>query len=213
MPELAAGLQPRLPFAGAILVQDTITACLGAFAGGDGAVAILGTGTAYVAKSGRAFHHVGGWGFTLGDEGSAARLGRSALVHALKAHDGTEPRGVLADLALARFGTPARIVAFAATAPPRDFGALAPLLFAAIEAGDPAAKAILAGAIIDIEAALDAILAMGSNRLCLMGGLADRYAVLLAERFGSRLVAPAADAMEGALLIARDASLVGGPGG
>ena len=92
---------------------------------------------------------------------------------------------------------------FAETALPRDFGQFSPLIFDRAEAGDAVAAAIVAQAVEDIGECLDAMVEKGTARLCLLGGLAVRYRVLIAERFRRLLVEPEADAVEGALMLAR----------
>ena len=201
---LVDALLADLPFAEAVVETDSISACRGAFGGEDGGVAICGTGTAYVTRVGGVFHKIGGWGFKLADHGSAADIGRSALRATLFAVDGIRPRSGLTETLLDHFGgDPDAIVTFAETALPRDFGQFSPLIFDRAEAGDAVAAAIVAQAVEDIGECLDAMVDKGTARLCLLGGLAVRYRVLIAERFRRLLVEPEADAVEGALMLAR----------
>ena len=51
----------------------------GAIGDGDGAMAILGTGTAYMVRRNGEARPIGGWGFQVGDQGSGARIGRDLL--------------------------------------------------------------------------------------------------------------------------------------
>src|SRR5690606_19832800 len=81
-------LASGFPFAEIALEMDAWIACRGAHPQGKGAIAILGTGTAYVVQAGGRFVTVGGWGFQLGDQGSGAWLGHQAMRRSVLAHDG-----------------------------------------------------------------------------------------------------------------------------
>ncbi len=92
VPSVAEALHARrLPFAAFGLETDAVTACRGAFAGGEGGIAILGTGTAYCVRARGALTLLGGWGMLVSDQGSGADLGRRALAEALLALDGARP--------------------------------------------------------------------------------------------------------------------------
>ena len=61
VPSVAEAFRAKgLPFAAYGLETDAVTACRGAFAGGDGAIAILGTGSAYAVRSNGAVTLLGG---------------------------------------------------------------------------------------------------------------------------------------------------------
>lgn len=204
VPSLAAALLAEdLPFAARALESDAVVACRGAHADGDGAIAILGTGTAYVARSQAAFVSIAGWGLALSDQGSGADLGRRALAAALLALDGIGPSSALTDALLARFGREAgQLVEFADTARPRDFGAFAPLVMDAADQGDPVAADLVAEGVRTIEAALRRLAALGKPRIVLFGGLAPRYRSRLAPGLQALLAEPLGDAMDGALALA-----------
>lgn len=204
IPDLAERfLASGFPFARIALEMDAWIACRGAHPGGNGAIAILGTGTAYVVQTGGAFVTVGGWGFQLGDQGSGASLGHQAMRRSVLAHDGILPATPLSRQVMARFDNkPDQMVAFCKTALPRDYGALAPLVFDEAGAGDPLATAILAEATADIEAALERLIELGAQRISLLGGLAPLYATRLSPTVAARIVPPAGDPLEGALALA-----------
>jgi glucosamine kinase len=203
LPAIEADLRARLRFPAMAIASDAVAACLGAFEGEDGAIFIIGTGTAGLAMAGGAIHTVGGWGFQVADRGSAADLGRRALAHALLAHDGVLARGPLAEAVLARFdGSPERLVGFARNAAGGDFGGFAPLVTGA-EANDAAAAALIADAARDIAREIEALARRGARRVSLLGGLAGIYAPLLPPLLGIPIVAPRADAAEGAIILAR----------
>jgi glucosamine kinase len=204
IPDLAERfLASGLPFAGVALEMDAWIACRGAHPQGNGAIAILGTGTAYVVQAGGQFVTVGGWGFQLGDQASGAWLGHQALRRSVLAHDGILAATPFSRQVMARFDDkPDQMVTFCKTALPRDFGAFAPLVFDAAAAADPLAEAIVGEAVLDIEASLARLVELGAERISLLGGLAALYAPRLAPAIAARIVAPAGDPLEGALALA-----------
>jgi N-acetylglucosamine kinase len=73
-------------------MNDVFLAHLGALGGAAGVLVLAGTGSMAVARGGEErVARVGGWGDILGDEGSAAWIGREALALATKALDGRAP--------------------------------------------------------------------------------------------------------------------------
>jgi glucosamine kinase len=205
IPSLAEELAGRdLPFARRAIETDAVVACRGAHADADGAIAILGTGTAYVRRRGDAFTSIGGWGFALSDQGGGGYLGRAALVAALLAHDGIGPASDLTRLVLDRFdGDPARLVEFGGEARPVDFGGFAPLVMDGADEGDPVAMAIVAEGLFHIVAALTRLLALGAPSIVLLGGLAARYRPRLPETLQPHIGEAKGDALDGALALAR----------
>lgn len=192
-----------LPFAVVAIETDAFTACRGAFADSDGAIAILGTGTAYVARAAGTFTSIGGWGFAVADQGGGAHLGRAALAATLLAHDGLAPASPLTEAIMARHGSPAALAEYARTARPGDFGQLAPAVMDAADAGDPVAATLLAEALAFVERALGHVLALGAPAIVLLGGLAPRYRRHLSTPLAARIATPRGDALDGALLLAR----------
>ena len=110
--------------------NDATTACIGAHAGADGGLVIAGTGSAAIARVAGAETIVGGRGFALGDGGSGAHIGLDALRAATLAFDGLGPRTELTDEILSEFdGDVVRMVRWARSARPGDYGAFAPRVF------------------------------------------------------------------------------------
>ncbi len=72
-------------------LNDVFLAHLGALAGAPGVLVLAGTGSMAVARGPEGLARVGGWGDVLGDEGSAAWIGREALALATRALDGRAP--------------------------------------------------------------------------------------------------------------------------
>jgi N-acetylglucosamine kinase len=81
--------------------HDAQTALAGAIPSMTGVVAIAGTGSiAFAMNASGASARSGGWGYLLGDPGSAYEIGRRALAAVALAHDGAGPATVLSSLLL-----------------------------------------------------------------------------------------------------------------
>jgi glucosamine kinase len=202
--ELEAAQNHLLPFRRWIVTTDAHAACVGAHRGCDGAVVIIGTGSIGWAIVGERHYRVGGWGLPLGDEGSGAWLGRAAMRRVLRAYDG---RGLWTPL-LTRFfeefgADPHAIVRWAADARPRDFGALAPLIVEYATGNDLAATALMRRAAKHIDALAARLVALGVERLALVGGFSRPLESWLSRETRVLLVAPAEDALAGALRLAQ----------
>jgi N-acetylglucosamine kinase-like BadF-type ATPase len=90
---------------GWIVVNDVVAAWATATAAGPGVAAISGTGSNVfgVGPAGRAWR-AGGWGHTLGDEGSGYWLGVESIRAALRDREASGPPTALSDAAPAFFG-------------------------------------------------------------------------------------------------------------
>ncbi|MCA1444277.1 N-acetylglucosamine kinase [Ensifer sp. IC4062] len=193
----------RLPFAAADIESDGLIALQGALGEKDGAVAILGTGTIYIARRGEIVSYIGGWGFTIGDHGSGARIGHALLQESLLAFDGIHEGSPVTDSVMAEFNNdPRDVVDFARLAKPGEFGRYAPRVFEHAGRGDAVAMRLLKVAATTVDEALDVVVSRGSERLCLLGGLAPFYRPWLAERHQKHFVEAEADALAGAVSLA-----------
>lgn len=196
-------LMASLPFRRSEVVTDGEIALQGAFGHGDGAIAILGTGTAYLCRRDAQLRTFGGWGFIVADQGSGARLGNALLEECLLVSDGVRPGSDLTADVLREFGDePSRIVAFARYATPSDFGRYSPKIFAAANSNDPIGVKLLRAGAAAIDETLDAVVRAGCESICLLGGLSPHYPKWLSEAHRARLVAPRADALHGAVALA-----------
>ncbi|MGX5848679.1 BadF/BadG/BcrA/BcrD ATPase family protein [Mesorhizobium sp. PL10] len=196
-------LEAILPFSISRVETDAEIALEGAVGSGDGAMAILGTGTAYMARKGSISRAIGGWGFQVGDQGSGARIGRDLLEQTLLAHDGVRPGSPLTDSMMATFrNNPEDVVEFTTNAKPGDFGGFAPKVFEHAEKGDAVANWIVDKAVADVEASLGALDLSHDAPLCLLGGLAPLYASRLSQRYQALLKPPLDDALGGAVQMA-----------
>lgn len=184
------------------VVHDGVAACLGAHAGGDGGLVIAGTGSAAVLRLHGVNTSFGGRGFILGDDGSGAWIGRSIWQHALRAFDGLAPRSTFLDGLMGEFGQdPSAVIAWARTAPSHAFAAYAPQVFAAADAGDPAAAQVIRTAAGSIAELIESLNSRGAPRISLVGGMAGAISPQLPQRARDLLEPAIADALEGALLL------------
>src|SRR5919198_703184 len=128
-------------------------ALLAAATGGrEGIVVVAGTGSiAYGADRSGWSLRCGGWGYIIGDEGSAYAIARQALRAASQAADGRAPASTLVDALTTALGVPAfddilRPVYGPPTMTRHQLAALAPLVTQCAADGDVAAQAVLAEA-------------------------------------------------------------------
>lgn len=196
------------PFASFEADTDAYTACLGAHGGADGAILIVGTGTCGITIANAKATYVGGWGLVIGDEGSGAYLGRAAVRRALREHDGIVPRSGLGDAIMGQFKSRAvsraeRLVTWAMTANPGDYGKFVPDIFEYAQAGDAVARGLLHDTGEHVCLLVEALIAKGAPNVALVGGLAGPIQPWLPERIRPSLVEPKGDALDGALMLAR----------
>jgi len=196
-------LEAILPFSRSVVETDSAIALEGALGRADGAIAILGTGTAFLVRRDGVARSVGGWGFLIGDQGGGARIGRDLLEETLLAVDGIRESSPLTRALLAVFrDNPRDVVEFTTTAKPGDFGGFAPMVFDHADKGDVVAAFILDKAIRMIEASFDVLHLRDGEPLCLLGGLAPLIEKRLSERHLRFVRPPQQDALGGAVAMA-----------
>ncbi len=152
MPEVSArqiAVATKLFGAGTIVLNDVAAAFEGAFGGGDGVLALSGTGSMAWARGALGSVRVGGWGDVFGDEGSAHWIGREALATLSRHLDGRQPcpafaQGLLAQLGLHQDGLSAWT--YGQADPRAAIAGVARHVSALADAGVPEAAAILHGA-------------------------------------------------------------------
>ncbi len=200
------------PFRSVAVETDAYAAWLGAHGGENGAILILGTGSCGLAVVGGRQSYVSGWGAQVSDEASGLMIGREALRRTLWAYDGRAETTPLADAILSRFGGSAEeVVAFAANARPADFGRLVPLVLEHAASRDPLALALVSEATADAARMITRLLDAGAPSVCLLGGLAGVLEAWLPPPLRERLTSPKGDAMDGAILLARQAQAAPAP--
>jgi glucosamine kinase len=191
-------------FASVELETDAYVAWLGAHQGGDGGIAILGTGSCGLAIVNGRRIAVAGWGPEVSDEAGGQRMGREALRRTLWAYDGRAEKSGLSDALLTRFNwDPARIVSFAAGASSADYARFAPLIFKYASAQDPLAITLVSDAAEAAVSIIDRLLAAGAPAVSLIGGLAEPLFSWLPARLSGFITPPQTDPADGAILMAR----------
>jgi glucosamine kinase len=205
--QLEAARQHEHPYRRAVFVTDAQAACVGAHGGRDGGIIVIGTGSIGWAELNGRQHRVGGWGWPISDEGSGTWLGCEALRRTLWACDRRVAWTPLLRSLLAKFRSdPHAIVDWMTGALPKDFASFAPEIIEHAAADDPVAIELLQLAGAHVDALAQALVCLGVDRLCLVGGLAGSIEPWLAETTRRHLVAPRGDAVAGALQLARDAA-------
>lgn len=205
---LAAAQDYPHPFRRAMVTTDAHAACVGAHGGRDGGIIIAGTGSIGWAERKGLHYRVGGWGWPISDEGSGAWLGHEALRRVLWAYDGRIDWSPLLRALFARFEQdPHAILQWTINASPRDLGSLAPLIVKHTAQNDRVGRELMRMAASHIDALAERLIAVGTQRLSLLGGLAQHVAPWLSPDTKSHLVAPRGGALDGALQLARQAAV------
>lgn len=199
--------QALRPFASVSVDVDAYAACLGAHDGGDGGIVIAGTGSAGLALVHGQRHWIGGFGFPLGDQGSGAIIGRSALRRAALSLDNLIPASPLLDELLGQFNRDRDAFAeWARHALPRDYAQFAPRIFAAAAQGDRHGHALVEEAAQAVARLANELLARGAPRIALVGGLARPFVPYLPHQLKPHLVEAKRDPLDGAIMMARHAA-------
>lgn len=192
------------PFKSVSIETDAHVAWLGAFDGGDGAILIVGTGSCgYGMVKGQKLY-IGGWGYEISDEGSGAALGRELLRHAIWAYDGRIAKTPLAEIVLAEFKhDPEIMVDWVGRARPSDYGRFAPIILDHACRRDTLAMSLVRKSAADIAEIARRLLDLGAQSICLFGGLSQPLKPWLPPPLQQFIVSPVSDAMDGAILLAR----------
>ncbi len=206
-----------------VVENDAYTALLGAHAGGPGVAAISGTGSIVCGINARGdLERAGGWGWLLGDEGSALWIGRRGLMAALRAVDEIGPATALVGRFLSHFeidDMPAvKPIVYRSDFGAKGFAALAAVVSDAARDGDAVAQGVIANggaALAELVAAVVRRLgANGALPVAPVGGafehvlgLRDTFARELAQLApGCPVIDAQAPPMHGAALMARRAA-------
>jgi glucosamine kinase len=183
--------------------NDSTTACIGAHAGADGGLVNAGTGSVAIARVAGRETIIGGRGFMLGDDGSAAHIGLEALRAAMRAHDRLAPASALTGEIFSEFGgDPVAMIKWGREAKPGDFGAFAPRVFRRAAERDPIALEITAAAARAVSLLTRRVVALGARRVALVGGAGEALRPYLDSEIAGLLTAPLHDGADGAILFA-----------
>jgi glucosamine kinase len=181
--------------------NDATTACIGAHAGADGGLIIAGTGSAAVARVGATETIIGGRGFALGDDGSGSHIGLDAMRSAMRAYDRIGPASALTRDLIGHFNDdPVAMMNWALSAKPGDFGGLAPRVFEHAGAHDPIALEIVQAAARAIGVLTRGVVALGAQRVALVGGVGEALRPYFEPDIAARLQPPLYDPTDGAIL-------------
>jgi len=173
---------------------DARIALEGAFAGDSGVVVIAGTGSIVIGKTPAGeIRRVGGWGRTLGDEGSGYYLGLRAVKALTMEFDGTGNAGSLRGALASRFDWTTREQVIASVYRGNlDIPSIAPLVLEAATAGDTVGLSILKDASALLAHQVSVIVREFGPReptgVVFTGGLID-HATIYARLLGEAIVA------------------------
>ena len=198
--EQAERFSKHLPLDHVRVEEDRSAAVTGALGLGDGAVIHAGTGSFVARRHNGQLRCVGGWGPKLGDEGSAHWIGREVLRVGLALSDGLLSKSALGQSVLDRFDGATGAILFATGAPPTDIAALAPLLLN--HKADPHSQDIMIRAAAYFSDTLKAV-GWEDEPICPTGALAPHLGPFLPAAMRNALHPPAAEPIEGAILLAR----------
>ncbi len=194
-------------FASVTIDTDAYIAWLGAHEGRDGGIVILGTGSCGLAVVDGRRISVGGWGPQVSDEAGGQRIGREALRRALWAYDGRAEWTELAAEIIDRFESdPYRLVNFAATATPAEFGKFAPLVLKLASSGDPLAVTLVEEAVVAAVQIIERLVEVGATAISLLGGLAIPLTPWLPRNVQRHLCEVKIDPLGGAIIMARQSA-------
>jgi len=193
------------PFAAVQVYDDIDIALAGAHGGEDGAVIIVGTGSAALLKINGQRHQCGGWGFHVGDQMSGAILGRELVRRAVEATDGLVSGSPLTEATVEKLGGSLDAVmdwSFGDRRP-ADYGALIPMFMDYYEKGDPVARELMALQLGYIDNYVNWFKARSASQMAAVGGFGTRLYPLMIERYGNFIVPPRHEPLHGAVILAK----------
>lgn len=191
-------------FAKVKVFDDIDIARAGAHAGEDGAVIIVGTGSAALAMVDGQRLQCGGWGFHVGDQMSGAILGRELVRRAVEATDGLIPGSELTNAVVDKLGGTLDTVmdwSFR-DRKPADYGAFMPMFIEYYEKGDQVAKDLMALELSYIDNYVNWFKARNARVMAVVGGFGERLFPILKQRYGDFVVLPRHEPLHGAVLLA-----------
>lgn len=186
----------KFPVTTIVVETDWRIALEAAFASGPGIVLLAGTGSIACGKGeDGTLHRAGGWGKTLGDEGSGFAIGAEAVNAALRAHDGRSKQTILLELALQHFSVSSIEELIGKIYRERaDVATFVPKVFQAASKKDDVAQGILthgAGELVDlVRALITRIQPKRKFPVALMGGLLEKeniYSTMVKETLTSTM--------------------------
>ena len=181
-----------------VICNDALIALVGGIGDDVGVVVAAGTGSIVFGRNSQGnTKRVGGWGYILGDEGSAYKIAVAGMQAALKAYDGREMSTSLIEAFKQHFNQ-ANIEDLIEVIYRRGWGvkeiaALAPIVDFAAASGDEIANNIIDEAVQDLVKAtstvIDAIFSFSSNCEIVTTGSVWQGRSKIHERFAACIVA------------------------
>lgn len=168
-----AFLNQSLPFKSYRITTDLHIACLGAHAGKNGAIVIIGTGSSGIAIGNNHQIILGGHGFQVGDKGSGAWIGKMAISHCLETLDGIHEPNELANAVKSHLNCDEaiEIALLTVSARPAFFAKLAPLVFELAKTQQKEALDIIHQSATYIGKLSENLLQHSPSRLSYIGGV------------------------------------------
>lgn len=198
------------PFDSIELFSDAYGACVGAHAGHDGAIIIVGTGVIGFQVCQGHVVQVGGWGFPHDDLGGGAWLGKELVKLTLQWHDGRQAPSPIFDVVLERFDQDIlNLVHWANRSNSTDFATLAPLVIQHLDKEDSVAIHLMKQAAAHVDAiavALQKQLPEGVQEIpiCLFGGVSSFIQPWLSYPIRKKITPRQYDASKGAIMLIRE---------
>lgn len=205
--QVLRGKLESMGFAKVAVTSDAHTSLIGARAGTPVVMAAIGTGSvAMRLDRDGSIRQFGGWGLSVGDEGSGAAVGKSAVRALLWELDlYGAPRTALSEQVILDVGSRRlAILQWLQQADSRKYAAIAPLVFEH-QANCPLAREIVAKTAAKVERLIHAAWDHTDLPITLLGGLADKLAPHLAEKLQKHLIPPLGTSLDGACILARKA--------
>ncbi|MEZ5825950.1 MAG: BadF/BadG/BcrA/BcrD ATPase family protein [Geminicoccaceae bacterium] len=191
------------------LISDGYAALLGAHGGKPGAIVVVGTGSVGLSLDDQGkIRQVGGWGPLGGDEGSGCWIGREAVRACLRCRDDGRPcstadTNFFVEIHEALGGEHNAILDWLRLATPTTLAALAPAVLDHAASGSEEAEKIIDRATAELERLVRLVGENGKLLTALDGGLAWPLKGGLPAEVSKWVTLPAADAISGALQVAR----------
>ncbi|OKY26546.1 BadF/BadG/BcrA/BcrD ATPase family protein [Thalassotalea sp. PP2-459] len=196
------------PFKAMYYTDDLHVATIGAHAGGDGAMVIVGTGFSALSLVNGVKTMIGGYGFLQADHCSGSWLGYQAVQKALLSYDGYAQPSLLCELVTQHFNASGyQLADTLAEAGARDFGAIAPLVFNAAAKGDVVAQQLIKDSCQFIVRTIDLLKNTNPPRITLLGGVARQLIPMLPVTLAKELSSPIHNAEQGAISFAKHMQL------
>lgn len=193
-----------LDFAKLMVVSDARTSLYGANLGRPVAVVALGTGSVgmRMLDDGSEFI-IGGWGFSIGDQGSGAKLGQMAIHQSLSEIDNSGETVSLLGRQISQLIGPSRadILQWIRHALPNEYAAIAPMIFE-LKDNCEAAISVLNIHLEKVESLINMTLANTKLPLVLLGGLAEATKSIMPDTLLSRVSSAKGNAVDGAFILA-----------